>query len=267
MSHQYNCCTFNHRCKLHAQILSLANGFVVACGDFILLWQVGPAVKTIFPAHLLTRLATAPRFTLEKQKHICNILRTWAFGKNIFSLAKCGPYWSILFYLHPVRLWNCLFDGLGTQTAWSQCKVQVRSPCTLRLGRRTSNKGWYFGTPWKSMSPICSSPYVSNFRGILLSWLQYKTFENLTLVDSVDTGDDEIKSLTLGPAFPGRPSSPFSPRSPCREHKKSIHKLLWCLCSTFAANGEEYFNSASRDQLEGVNGVIWEYASWNVFPF
>lgn len=68
----------------------------------------------------------------------------------------------------------------------------------------------------------------------------------------------EIWSLTLGPAFPGKPSSPFSPRSPCREHKRLIHKLLCCLCSPFAVNGEEYFNSAPQDQLEGVNGAIWE---------
>lgn len=246
---------------------SLANGFAISCGHLLLLWQVGFTVKTVFPAHLLTRLATAPWFTLEKQKQICNILRIWASCKNTFSLAKCGPCWSMLFCLCPLRAWNCLFDGLGMQTAGSQREVQVRSPCTRGLQRGASNKGWYFRTPWKSMSHICSSPYVSNFRGILLSWLQYKTFQNHTLVDSVDTADNEIKSLTLGPAFPGKPSSPFSPRSPCREHKSSIHKLLWCLCSTFVVNGEEYSNSAPQDQLEGVNGVIWEYASWNVFPF
>lgn len=73
------------------------------------------------------------------------------------------------------------------------------------------------------------------------------------------SADYEVQSLTLGPAFPGKPSSPFSPRSPCKEHKRSMHKLLWYLCSTFAGNGEEYFNSVSQNHLEGVNGAIWEY--------
>lgn len=244
----------------------MTNGFVISWGHLLLFWQVGFAVEAVFSAHLLTRLATTPWLTLEKQKKVCNIVRTWLFCKNTFSLAKCGPFWSMLFYLHPTRLWNCLFDGLGMQTAGNQHKVQVRSPCTLRLERGESNKSWYFGTPHKSVNPISSSPYVSNFRGTLFSWLQYQTFQNHTLVGSVDTADYEIQSLTLGPAFPGKPSSPFSPRSPCREHKRSIHKLLWCLCSPFAVNGGEYFNSAPQDQLEGVNGAIWEYASWNVFP-